>query len=138
MQLHLVGSKAPPGVIRSLWPPHGEKVPQELEPMALPSLSPLGHRARGQQPHPRVWAAPALLTPGVLGQKQLMDAHAAARTQKHFCTHTACAELAVAPRPSLCLQEEVKRRELPPYQMEAVLRGWTAQLLPAREVWEQV
>lgn len=30
VQLHLVGSEAPPSVTRSLWPPNRDKVPQEL------------------------------------------------------------------------------------------------------------
>lgn len=162
-QLETRAGPGPPQQQQKTWgaaPPGGQRGPPQV------SSDPFGHHTGRRCP--KSWSlwlclpchhwdtepGDGSLTPGfgllqhsgVLGQQQLMDAHAAARTQKHFCTHTACAvstgtacaELAVPPRPGLCLQEEVKGRELPPYQMEAVLRGWTAQLLPSREVWEQV
>jgi len=53
VQLHLVGSEPPSSVTKSLWPPHRDKATQELEPMALLSLSPLGNRAKRTATSPR-------------------------------------------------------------------------------------
>lgn len=63
-QLHLLGSETPPprppSASGSLCPPpQGTGGPREMDPAALPSLSPLTNRAGGgQQPHPGACVAP--------------------------------------------------------------------------------
>lgn len=115
------GQQGPsPRVTRSFWPPHRDKVPQELEPMALPSLSPLGNRAEGRQPHPGVWAAPALRDAGAMSACGCT--RCCTHTNASLHAHSLCGEhrdswcraghapatwLLHAGAP-MCLQEEVK------------------------------
>lgn len=146
-QLHLVGSETTPK--RQQVPLATRQGQGALRAGAcgLASLSPLGNRRRGQQPHPGFGLLQYL---GMPGQRQPMDAHAAAHTC--LCTHTACAvssgtagsEPAVPPQPGLgmlrllCAHKRMLNKgSCPPVRMEAIWRSWTPQLLPARKVWEE-
>lgn len=111
VQLHLVGSEAPPPVPPRPFGYHTEtRLPKSWSLWPCLPCHPLGNRSRRQQPHPGVWASPALRD---AGQPQPVDAHAkpAACTQIHLRTLRACAastrtagaEPAVPLRPVLCV-----------------------------------